>query len=175
MNQTQDSDKRRRRAAALSQLEADLYRDLGRLHRARTYARHRDVQAGPPPAREPDAAEVIEGTFSVIGVESDDRYQPDIERIKVLRRAVYRPEGRIISTWALAIIYGYYGCYLLALDLLGLVVGLFYLKFFRAAKAPCPNCQEPFGSPRWWPTRLGGTTCQNCGFSIESLRRGGSS
>ena len=124
----------------------------------------------------PDDPKIIEGTFFVVDSETEGIYQPGIERIASLRQAVYRRDTRVLGVWVLTIICSYYGQHLLTLVLLGLTALLFYLKLFWAAKVPCPNCQKPFGSSQWLPTRLGGIVCQHCGFSIKpfNISKGGS-
>lgn len=164
MNHNQNSSKRNRQIDEfLRKREARLYSHLGRLYQAMEYA-----QAAP--VRKPDNSEVVEGSCFVVGSASNGLYRQELKRIEALRQAVFGRDARIFGAWVLAIICIYYGWYSLALDLLGLVGVLFYLKFVRAAKAPCPNCQEPFGSSQSLPTKLGGKVCQNCGLSIAAMR-----
>ncbi len=159
-HKSRDDTLRRRQAA-------NYYRNIGRLWQAYLYAKQR--RAPPVPPR-PDDSKIIEGTFFVVGSETDGIYQPGIKRIKTLRYAVFRKDKRIMGVWTLAIICAFFGSYWLALDLFVLAVLLFYLKFVRAAKAKCPNCQKNFGSSQRLPTRLGSDSCQHCGLSITAIR-----
>lgn len=144
---------------------------IDRLYQAATYAVWQHAQAARSPRTgEPDQPGGINGTSFVVGSSSNSLYRRELKHIEALRQAVFSDDARILSVWVLAIIAGYYGRYLLALDLLALTAGLVYLKFLWAAKAPCPSCQQPFGSAEWLPTTLGGDTCQYCGLSIKAMR-----
>jgi hypothetical protein len=179
MNQYQFSDKSKQRIEEfLRRREARLDDHLGRLSRlyqvardANVYTRRQQAQVTQSLAvGKPDDSEVIEGTCFVVCSSSDGIYQQELKRIEALRQTVFQPDACIIGAWLLAVIFGYFGRYWLALDLLGLAGVLYYLKFFRAANATCPSCRKPFGSSQWLPTRLGSNVCQNCGLSIEAMR-----
>lgn len=144
---------------------------VDRLYQAAAQAVWQRAQTAPSPRiGETDQPNGIDGTGFVVGSPSNGLYRQDLKHIEALRQAVFSDDVRILSAWTLAIIAGYYGRYILALDLLALAAGLFYLKFVRAAKAPCPSCQQPFGSAEALPTRLGGDVCQHCGLSLKAMR-----
>ena len=153
--------------AYLRQRQARSYEHLNKFYQASRRARQQYVSASPPAP-----PNIIDGVVLEVGSGNVGIYQQGLQHIEKLRLAIYRQDVRILIALVVALICGYYQWFWLALDLLGFAGVLLYLKFYRAAKALCPRCQQPFGSVQRLPTRLGGDRCQHCDLSIQAMKRG---